>query len=63
MKGIKELTETLAQRTRDDLESCIGPADSMRSLPPTCYTDDDFFRVELQSIFHTGWIGVGRSDR
>ncbi len=63
VKGIKELTETLAQRTRDDLESCIGPADSMRSLPPTCYTDDDFFRVELQSIFHTGWIGVGRSDR
>ena len=39
------------------------PLDQAAGLPPRCYTDDAFYRREVDTIFHRGWIMVGREDR
>jgi choline monooxygenase len=39
------------------------PLDEASGLPPACYFDEDFYQRELETIFHTGWVMVGRGDR
>ena len=39
------------------------PLDEASGLPPACYFDETFYKRELQTIFHRGWVMVGRADR
>lgn len=47
---------TLYQNVRKPLEQATG-------LPPRCYTDSTFYQREVDTIFHQGWVMVGREDR
>jgi phenylpropionate dioxygenase-like ring-hydroxylating dioxygenase large terminal subunit len=50
-------------RLRRGLARVEPPFDSSDTLPPVCYTDPDIYERELESVFRTSWIGVGRADR
>lgn len=39
------------------------PLDQAHGLPPACYFNDDFYQRELETIFHSGWVMVGRAER
>lgn len=39
------------------------PIETARTLPPACYTDEEIFARERETIFRKSWIGIGRSDR
>jgi len=39
------------------------PLDQAQGLPPACYFDEAFYQRELETIFHTGWVMVGRVER
>ncbi len=45
------------------LKKVVPPIDQAHTLPPACYTDSTFFQQEMQAIFRTSWIGLGRADR
>ncbi len=45
------------------LNLCIAPADEAHSLPPVFYSSSDMLKVEIERIFGSGWVGIGRSDR
>jgi phenylpropionate dioxygenase-like ring-hydroxylating dioxygenase large terminal subunit len=32
-------------------------------LPPRCYTDPDFYALEVERVFKRNWIPVGRTDQ
>ncbi len=32
------------------------------TLPPECYSSEEFFKFEQHAIFEQGWVAVGRSD-
>jgi choline monooxygenase len=38
------------------------PLDQAETLPPQCYTSEEFFRREVESIFLKVWNLVGRED-
>lgn len=39
------------------------PLDQAQGLPPACYFDEAFYQRELDTIFNTGWVMVGRVER
>ena len=47
----------------DALSKCVASPDQAYSLPPACYADTSVFETEIETIFHSSWIGVGRADR
>ena len=47
----------------EDLAACLLPADSASTLPAVCYSDTEVHKVERDTVFRQGWIGVGRFDR
>ena len=63
MNGVEDSVAILPPRVKADLARCVRSSDTMRTLPPACYTDSEVFEAEMQVIFRSGWIGVGRSDR
>ncbi len=50
-------------RIKQDLAKVKHPVTSSLSLPPQCYTDDDWLALETREIFNRGWIALGRQDR
>ena len=46
-----------------DLERCLAPPQAAYSLPPACYRDEALAALELDTIFHRSWLGIGRADR
>lgn len=38
------------------------PVTEAETLPPSCYTDDAFYRLEREHIFLKKWILIGRTD-
>ena len=44
------------------LAECAKPADQASSIPPAYYTSDDLAKAETETVFRSGWIGVGRAD-
>ena len=48
---------------RRDFERVLRPPPRAESLPPWCYTDQDFFERELASAFRSAWASLGRADR
>ena len=45
-----------------DLDSSVLPIDTAETLPPECYTDDDFYNFEKEAVFNHEWLCVGRED-
>ena len=60
--GFNQASASLDQ-LRAQLASVTPPIETSETLPPSCYSDENFFRQELRSIFHRSWIGIGRTDR
>jgi phenylpropionate dioxygenase-like ring-hydroxylating dioxygenase large terminal subunit len=46
----------------DSFESSVREVEAADSLPPACYTDQDFFAFEKEAIFFREWLCVGRVD-
>lgn len=46
----------------DSFASSIKDTLEADTLPPACYTDEEFFRFEQQAIFHREWLCVGRAE-
>src|SRR5579863_9924802 len=46
-----------------DLASSDGDIATSRTLPPACYTDQDFYRFEQEALFNHEWLCVGREDQ
>ena len=44
------------------LESCAKPAELASSIPPVYYTSENLVAAENETVFRSGWIGVGRAD-
>ena len=44
------------------LESCAKPAELASSIPPVYYTSENLAAAENETVFRSGWIGVGRAD-
>jgi phenylpropionate dioxygenase-like ring-hydroxylating dioxygenase large terminal subunit len=44
------------------LANCNKPAETALSIPPQYYTSDSIAAAEIETIFRTGWIGIGRAD-
>ena len=45
------------------LEGVRHPIASSSSLPPPCYHEEDWFRLEMERVFRRGWLGIGRRDQ
>jgi len=45
---------SFASSVQDTLEA--------NTLPPACYTDDEFFRFEREALFYREWLCVGREE-
>ncbi len=41
----------------------MRPAEAAESLPPRCYSSQDFLDLEIERLFRRGWHCVGRADR
>ncbi|MGK6320309.1 aromatic ring-hydroxylating oxygenase subunit alpha [Sphingomonas sp. DT-204] len=46
----------------DSLASSVKATEEAESLPPACYTDEEFFRFEKDALFHREWLCVGREE-
>ena len=46
----------------EGFNSSLGDVTEAETLPPACYTDDDFFEFEKDALFNREWLCVGRED-
>ena len=56
-------TAHLPDGLADELAACREPADQAATLPASCYVDPVVYRIEVDTVFRQGWVGVGRWDR
>ena len=52
-----------SKKFKTALLNCQHPIEEASSLPPACYHSDEILESEIDNIFYTGWLGLGRSDR
>ncbi len=45
------------------LESSDGDIATSSTLPPACYTSDEFYRFEQEALFNHEWLCVGRESQ
>jgi choline monooxygenase len=48
--------------TADQFHGVRKPLPEAETLPPSCYTSQEFYDLEVQSIFRKKWILLGRAD-
>lgn len=46
----------------DSFASSVKPTEEAETLPPECYTSDEFYRFEKEAIFYHEWLCVGREE-
>ena len=46
----------------ESFESSIGKVEESESLPPLCYTNEDFYAFERKAIFYKEWLCAGRAS-
>ena len=46
----------------DSRQQKVNSADTTLSIPPEHYTSDKIADAEIETLFRSGWIGVGRAD-
>ncbi|HIG24473.1 MAG TPA: aromatic ring-hydroxylating dioxygenase subunit alpha [Acidimicrobiia bacterium] len=54
---------TLTSSLSEKLKRCLGEPENNWTLPSECYTSQEVYSVEQETIFRRGWVGVGRADR
>ena len=42
--------------------NALKPLNEASTLPPDCYTSEEFFNLEVREIFSKEWVSVGRVD-
>ena len=47
---------------RAELERTLQPLTDAHTLPPWCYTSEEFYQAEVRKIFMKEWLGVCRVD-
>lgn len=62
------MLENFALVGRDVLDPALyakvrAPLDTAETLPPWCYTSEEFYRAEVRNIFLREWNFLGRADR
>ncbi len=50
----------LTDKFFEDLDSSILPIEEAETLPPFCYTSEEFYEFEKEAIFNREWLCVGR---
>jgi phenylpropionate dioxygenase-like ring-hydroxylating dioxygenase large terminal subunit len=53
IKSISIFDDSNVNATRSDLDKAL-------SLPPKCYTSEEFYALEVEHIFRKNWLTVGR---
>lgn len=46
----------------DGLKTSLGDVTEAETLPPECYTSEEFFEFEKEALFNREWLCVGRED-
>ena len=46
----------------DSFASSIKATEEAETLPPECYTSEEFFRFEKEALFYREWLCVGREE-
>ncbi len=46
-----------------ELDSSDGDVEAACTLPPSCYTDETFYRFEQEALFNHEWLCVGRESQ
>lgn len=57
---MQSTVEMFDPRTYDEIRK---PATEASTLPPHCYTSEEFFRAEVEHMFMKVWNFLGRADR
>ncbi len=52
----------LNDRFFDSMNSSARPVEEAESLPPECYTDDNFYNFEKEAVFNHEWLCLGRAE-
>ncbi|HWD25228.1 MAG TPA: Rieske 2Fe-2S domain-containing protein, partial [Acidimicrobiales bacterium] len=47
----------------ESLASSVLPTNESQALPPSFYTDEEFFAFERETLFSHEWLCVGRADQ
>ena len=53
---------TINQSVRELLANVSKPFEIARAMPPSVYTSEEFLKNELDEIFSSDWVCVGRSS-
>lgn len=46
----------------DGLKTSLGDVTEAETLPPECYTSEEFFEFEKEALFNSEWLCVGREE-
>lgn len=46
----------------DSFASSVKPTEEAETLPPECYTSEEFYRFEKEALFYREWLCVGRDE-
>lgn len=60
---MKSSTAFNSEALREQLLNVTDNHHQSVTLPPSCYSDEHIFQLEVDTIFHQSWIGIGREDR
>lgn len=55
-------TNILTDAFFEGFNSSLGDVTEAETLPPACYTDEEFFEFEKDALFNREWLCVGRED-
>ncbi|MFT5134295.1 MAG: phenylpropionate dioxygenase-like ring-hydroxylating dioxygenase large terminal subunit, partial [Gammaproteobacteria bacterium] len=54
------LSSKLTDEFFDKLDSSVLPIEDAETLPPFCYTSEEFYNFEKEAVFNHEWLCVGR---
>ena len=46
----------------DSFATSVKATEEAETLPPACYTEEEFFRFEKEALFYREWLCVGREE-
>lgn len=52
----------LTDRFFESFATSVKKTEDAETLPPACYTDEEFFRFEKEALFYREWLCVGRDE-
>jgi phenylpropionate dioxygenase-like ring-hydroxylating dioxygenase large terminal subunit len=52
----------LTDQLFDSFATSVKAIEEAETLPPACYTDEEFYRFEKDALFYREWLCVGREE-